>query len=38
MKIKNTPKIYELLGIEQLAKTPQETSERIKSGLDTGSS
>ena len=30
-------KRFERLGIEQLAKTP-ETSERIKSGLDTGSS
>jgi len=31
-------KRFERLGIEQLAKTPQETSERIKSGQDTGSS
>jgi len=31
-------KRFERLGMEQLAKTPQETSERIKSGQDTGSS
>jgi formamidopyrimidine-DNA glycosylase len=31
-------KRFERLGIEQLAKTPLETSERIKSGQDTGSS
>ena len=31
-------KRFERLGMEQQAKTPQETSERIKSGQDTGSS
>ena len=31
-------KRFERLGMEQLAKTPQETSDRIKSGQDTGSS